>query len=92
MSNLDDVHEILRTFRTRIEAFSETLQTSHREMLDRHEEIAGEWTDTAAREYHSRYDPLSQLLDNYINITGPAYYEFLKRKIEILDQYLHTND
>lgn len=89
MSSLDHVHDDMKTFVLAFREFNEDLQQSLAMLRDRHEDIAGLWTDEAARTYHQHFDPFEEMLSQYVTQEGPRLERYIEGKFELLERYLH---
>jgi uncharacterized protein YukE len=89
MTTLDDVYEQMRLFEKALRDFNETVRVSAAELSKLDADTRALWRDEASRRYGQAYDPLAQMLDEYLKSDAPRFEQFLDRKVQQLARYLH---
>lgn len=88
----EDMNTLLRqmqTFRHELESFNEQLRTSFSALEVQHDVVSPLWQDEMRDQYDLVWDHLEHEMKAYVNAEGPAYEEFLQRKIVKLNEYLY---
>jgi uncharacterized protein YukE len=91
MASLDETFNALSHFSRAFAEFNEALRASAAELADRHDVLARQWTDHAARAYAQIYEPLDTSLQQYLSHESPPMENFIEAKVRLLDTYLHAD-
>lgn len=86
---MDEQLETLRIFRLRLIRFHMDMQQSMRDLQKSHDRVSPIWHDDMRKEYDKQWEPLSEMMLQFIKREGPRYIDFLTKKITELDGYLH---
>ena len=79
----------METFRHALECFNEQLRSSFNALEVQHDTVSPLWQDEMRDQYDLVWDHLEYEMKTYVNTEGPAYEEFLDRKIIKLNEYLY---
>ncbi|MBA3531143.1 MAG: hypothetical protein H0T73_04390 [Ardenticatenales bacterium] len=88
MNNMDDQYREMGYFREALINFNTRLKSSMQEMEQHHEAVSPHWQDEMRRHYDAQWQPLHDVMGNYIMREGPNYVEFLSIKLYALERYL----
>lgn len=87
--SMDEQYTEMRRFRDELSRFNTHLLESMRDLKMQHERVDPHWRDEMRRTYDTYWDPLDQLMQNYLEREGPRYTDFLGHKIKALEGYLY---
>ncbi len=90
--SMDEIYEQLVRLHQGLESFNEGLRQSITDVNQRHEKVDPFWQDSLRREYDSRWEPLKESMDAYVERTGPLYVEAIQQKLQQIIQYLNGNE
>ena len=69
--------------------FNEELRVSANDLSEKHGQLDGIWSDSAAIAYAKLYEPLEASLKQYLGHDAPRMEDFINTKIKQLYAYLH---
>jgi len=87
--SMDEQYAEMRRFRDTLSRFNLHLKDSMQELKTQHEYVNPHWQDEMRRTYNASWEPLDQQMKQYLEREGPAYLDFLNRKIRSLEGYLY---
>ena len=88
--SMDTQYAEMRQFYNALATFNEHLSHSIRELTKLHEEVNPQWQDQMRHTYDQHWNPLDQTMRRYLQKQGPAYLQFLQKKLRYMDGYLHN--
>ncbi len=89
-ASMDEVYDRMTAFAKSLENFQELLQSSLNEMQARHDAVDPMWEhDQFRRQYEARWEPLQNLLADFLQRKAPGYRNFLADKLRAIDAYLN---
>ena len=89
--SMDDIYHSLQQLAGELEQFNDRLRLSIQQVNELHDRVHGLWQDSMRHDYDARWLPLKETMDRYVTQIGPAYVEWLQRRIQELTQYLYGN-
>ena len=87
--SMDEQYREMRRFADELTRFNTHLRDSMRDLKMQHERVDSHWRDEMRRTYDTHWDPLNELMQNYLEREGPIYTNFLRAKIRALEGYLY---
>ncbi len=87
--SMDEQYKEMRRFTDELVTFNTHLSESMRDLKLQHERVDPHWRDEMRRTYDMYWNPLEQLMQNYLEREGPLYTQFLSYKIRALEGYLY---
>ena len=88
---MNQVGENMRRLLEGLSEFNDSLRQSMNDLNNRHEEVQALWQDSMRQEYDTRWLPMREKMDQYIQHTGPIYLETIQRKLTNTTIYLNGN-
>ena len=88
--SMDTQYAEMKQFRNALATFNEHLSHSMRDLTKEHEDISSLWQDEMRHTYDHHWNPLDQKMRRYLQKQGPAYLEFLQKKLRYMEGYLHN--
>jgi uncharacterized protein YukE len=87
--SMDEQYAEMRRFRDAMGRFNQHLKDSMHDLKAQHDYIHPYWQDEMRRTYDASWEPLEEQMKQYLEREGPAYLDFLSRKIRSLEGYLY---
>lgn len=87
--SMDEQYAEMRRFRDALSRFNQHLIDSMQDLKAQHDYVNPHWRDEMRRTYDLHWEPLDQQMKQYLEREGPAYLDFLSRKIRSLEGYLY---
>ncbi|ASF44871.1 hypothetical protein [Methylovulum psychrotolerans] len=87
--SMDDVYERAQIAERELEHFNGRLRESFSEVMRSHDAVSPIWDDAMRREYDISWRPLQESMEEYINLIGPQYVDFLIERLRYLQAYLY---
>jgi hypothetical protein len=87
--SMDEQYAQMRRFRDELVRFNGLLRASMQDLKEQHDRAAPYWQDEMRRMYNVHWEPLDELMKNYLEREGPRYADFLAAKIRALEGYLY---
>jgi uncharacterized protein YukE len=88
--SMDTQYAEMKQFHNALATFNEHLSRSMRDLTKQHEDISSLWQDEMRRAYDHHWKPLDQTMRRYLQKQGPAYLQFLQKKLRYMEGYLHN--
>jgi hypothetical protein len=88
--SMDKQYEHMKQFHAALATFNQHLSRSMRDLAKEHEHVSPLWQDEMRRTYDRHWNPLDHTMRRYLQKQGPAYIEFLKKKLRYMEGYLHS--
>jgi uncharacterized protein YukE len=85
---MDDLFREMQAFRHALELFNEQLRASFSALEAQHDTVSPIWQDEMRDQYDLVWEHLKSEMERYIDAQGPAYEQFLDRKLIKLNEYL----
>lgn len=86
--SMDDQYEQMLRFTRALEQFNDNLNTSVRDLEEKHAAVSPLWQDEMRQDYDREWEPLHERMVNYARIEAQRYVEFLHAKARLLERYL----
>ncbi len=86
--SMDDQYREMVSFTKALVAFNERMKASMRDLEARHDAVSPHWQDEMRKTYDQHWEPLDEMMKNYLRNEGPRYVEFLHIKMHVLERYL----
>ena len=87
--SMDNQYEQMKQFHAALSTFNEHLRHSMRNLTQQHQQVSPLWQDEMRRTYDRHWNPLDQTMRRYLQKQGPAYLEFLRKKLRYLEGFLY---
>lgn len=87
--SMDTVYEYAQVLERELDAFNDGLRASFEEVMTAHGNVAPLWDDAMRRDYDVRWQPLEDVMRDYVQRVGPHHLEFLTERLHHLRTYLH---
>jgi uncharacterized protein YukE len=87
--SMDEQYAQMQQFSSALAQFNDHLRVSVEALNAQHEQVSPHWQDEMRRTYDAHWDPLEQAMSKYLLREGPAYLEFLVRKLRYLEGFLY---
>ncbi len=87
--SMDNQYEQMKQFHAALATFNEHLRHSMRDLTQQHQQVSPLWQDEMRRMYDRHWNPLDQTMRRYLQKQGPAYLEFLGKKLRYLEGFLY---
>jgi len=87
--SMDTQYEQMKQFHAALATFNEHLGHSMRDLTKQHEQVSPLWQDEMRRTYDHYWNPLDQTMRRYLRKQGPAYLEFLQKKLRYMEDFLY---
>jgi hypothetical protein len=87
--SMDEQYAQMRLFYDALTQFNDHLKASMQALNFQHDQVSPYWQDEMRRMYDAHWNPLDQTMRSYLVREGPAYQEFLTRKLKYLERFLY---
>jgi len=86
---MNDQYQQMIRFTKALEGFNDQLNTSMRELEEKHDGVTPFWQDEMRRDHDREWAPLHDRMKQYATLEGPRFVEFLRSKLRFLERYLY---
>lgn len=89
--SMDEQYKEMRAFAKSLDAFNTQLQTSWKDLEQKHEAVSPLWQDTFRKQYDTEWSAFKESMERYLRHDVPKYSRFLREKMEYLRRFLYGN-